>query len=742
MGILRKSYFWICTLTILILVTYAGSFKVPLLFDDVVTLKDNPTIRNLRDLRHILSYPEGIVLSWRPLSNLTFALSYAMSGLNPWAHHLIGLSVHIFASYVLFFFLKKTFELPTLNKYNNESVILAGTISVIWSIHPVQTECVTYISQRMECLMGLFYLLTLYCFLKATELKSWIWYILAAISCFMGALSKEVIITAPFIVLMYDATLISRNYKNALSRHSKAIGLIALNILVIFVLAKGLKAQSVGFSTSVSPWIYFLTESKAIFTYIYLSLWPNSLIFDRGPVFIKNLNEALPYLVFDLSLIIISIWYLIKKPILGFLGVWFFIILLPTTSIVPIAKEPIAENRLYLPLISFCVLFVAGLWNVTNKRVFIALISTLIAICIYLSITRINKYETSYSIWKDTVSKAPLNPGAHVNLGNAWDKEKNNYKEAITEYREALTLDPINAEANSNLANLIIRTSEQTDEAIILYEKALQFNPDMAEIHNNLAHLLEKNPLRINEALNHYSQAIALKPSNAEIHRNFAELLSKDKSRLLDAIKQYELANGIEPDNILGLNNLAVLLAQTENRKLEAIEYFKKVIRLNPKAYETYFNLANTYQSLGNMNKDAVEQYKTAIHLNSEYAEAHFNLANLLATKPNTISEALEHYHAAIKINHNYVEAHNNLAILLSKLNNGHVEAIHEYELALHLSPNSYIIEYNLAAELMKIPSTYNLGVAHLRHVVILNPEFTPAINALKIITVNSKPNY
>jgi len=739
-GLFRKNLFWLTAIIILILLTYFGSFKVPLLFDDVVTLRDNPTIRNLGDLSHILSFPEGIVLSWRPFSNLTFAFSYALSGLDPWGHHLIGILVHVLSSCVLFLLLKKIFKLPRLKKYNSDAILLSGMITLLWCIHPVLTESVAYISQRMECLMGLFYLLTLYWFIKATAIKSWIYYILAALACFLGALSKEVIITAPAIIFIFDAIFISGSYKKALLDHGKAIGLIALNGIVIFRLAKNIEVQSVGFNSSVSPWIYALTESKAVVTYASLSLWPHPLIFDRGPVFIKNFYEALPYLCLTLLLTGITLWALIKKPMLGFLGIWFFIILSPTTSFIPIAKEPIAENRLYLPLISMCTLLILGLWNKLRRSIFIITYATLIIVCISYSIARILQYQTGFSIWSDTVAKAPMNPSAHVNLGNMWDKEKNNPNQAIKEYRKALVFDPLNPEASSNLANLIIKTSHQTEEAILLYEAALKSNSDIAEIHNNLAHLLEKNPQTLNKALFHYKRAITLKPSNAEIHRNYAELLSQDSTKHDEAIKEYELANTLESDNILGLNNLAVLLSQTEDRKQEAITYFKRVIKLSPNAFQTYYNLANTYHLLGNFENEAVAQYLEAIRINPDYAEAHFNLANILSALPGKTQVAIGHYRTAISLRSNYVEAHNNLAIILSSLTEGHDDAINEYEIALSLSPNSYLIEYNLAVELMKKQRTQNLGITHLRHVLILNHEFTPAKEALRILNLNTAP--
>jgi tetratricopeptide (TPR) repeat protein len=736
-GILRKNHFWLSAITGIILLTYLGSFRVPLLFDDLITLKDNPTIRSLSDLRHILGFPDGIVLSWRPFSNLSFAVSYALSGLNPWGHHLIGIFVQIITSCVLFLLLKKTFELPSLKKYNSDAFIIAGTITLLWAIHPAQTQSVTYISQRMECLMGLFYLLTIYCFSKATTVKSWGYYSLATLACFLGALSKEVIITAPIIILIYDAIFICGSYKKAVKEHGLQLGLIALNGIVIVILAKSLKVQSVGFTTTVSPWTYALTETKAIYTYVTLSVWPHPLIFNRGPVFIKDSIEALPYITVTLLVIAFSSWALVNKPKLGFLGAWFFIILSPTTSFIPIAKEPIAENRLYLPLISICTLVILGLWHFTSKRIFYIITSVLILVCVGLSISRICQYETGFSIWRDTVSKAPENPGAHINLGNMWDKEKHNTDEAIHEYRTALALDPLNPEANSNLANLITQTPHHEEQAIKLYEIALKANPDFAEIHNNIAHLLEKNPSKIKEAILHYKQALLLKPSDAEIHRNYAELLSKDISKRFEAIKEYELANTLEPDNILCLNNLAVLLTQTEDRKNEAVAYFKHALILNPNAAETHFNLANTYSALGKMDNEAITQYLEAIQINPNYPESHFNLANILSTIPGHTSEAIAHYRSAIAHKYNYIEAHNNLAILLSSLSNGHEEAVHEYELALSLAPQSYLIEYNLAAELMKKQETQKLGINHLQHTVILNPTFTPALDALRILKLS-----
>jgi len=149
---------------------YWNSFNVPLLMDDSLAIVDNPSIRHFGRISDVLSPPTAGATAARPLLNLTFALNYAGGGLSVRGYHVANLLIHIWAGLVLLGVVRRTLLLPSLRScYGEAALPLAACAALLWTLHPLQTESVTYISQRAESLMGLFYLLALYCFIRAVQ---------------------------------------------------------------------------------------------------------------------------------------------------------------------------------------------------------------------------------------------------------------------------------------------------------------------------------------------------------------------------------------------------------------------------------------------------------------------------------------------------------------------------------------------------------------------------------------------
>lgn len=721
---------WCLTLIVCCFTIFWGIWHIPIIFDDIATLTNNPTIRDLSKLGTILALPKGIVLAWRPFANLTFALSYSLSGLDPWAHHGFALIIHALSGIVLFSVIKETFSTDVMKKWHVHATTVAGIVATLWLIHPVQSETVAYISQRTESLMGLFYLLTLYCFIRGTKSKNWGCFILSFTSMFLGILSKEVILSAPILIWCYDRTFISGSFKNAFRQHAKIYLLLALNWLPLSILSQGFATQAVGYTTKISWFDYGLTESKAVVTYLELMIWPNPLIFDRGPIFVRSIQEALPYLIILLGIMTYSVWALIKRPMIGFACAWFFIILAPTTSVIPIAEEPIAENRLYLPLIACITLVVVSLYHWIGTKRAILTCAVIAIVFALMSARRIQDYKTGFSIWSDTLKHAPNNPRAHNNLGLMWEKEKINPIEAIKEYEQAIKLDPHYAEAHNNLAILLSKIPGNEDKVIEHYKAALKAKPNFAEIHNNLALLLSHKKGFENEACVHYLMAIESKPFNADIYSNYSDLLGR-MGRKTEAIQQCTKALQIEPNHLASLNNIAILLAET-GHTTEAETYYRRLLKIDPRALLAWYNLANLLAESKLRETEALSCFKSALALNPDFAEAHYNVANLITQMHGSDNDAIEHFEAAVRINPSYVGAHNNLALLLASKPSRYTDAVSHYKSAIKLMPGYYGMHFNLAMLLLKIPGKSQEAKYELSETLKLNPQFTPAIQALK----------
>ena len=173
--------------TVCIYSAYRNSFSVPLLFDDHATLVENMSIRDLFDLRNILSLPKNPGLAWRPFSNLTFAINYVFSGLSPWGYHATNTFIHLCTALVLYLVIKKTLVLNIRDKeiQKNDYTYFAASTATLWAVNPILTQSITYISQRTELLAGMFYLATLYCYIRGSYTKSIKWNCLCCITFFL-----------------------------------------------------------------------------------------------------------------------------------------------------------------------------------------------------------------------------------------------------------------------------------------------------------------------------------------------------------------------------------------------------------------------------------------------------------------------------------------------------------------------------------------------------------------------------
>jgi hypothetical protein len=229
---------------------------------------------------------------------------------------------------------------------------IALAAALIWTIHPLQTESVTYIVQRAESIMGLFYLLTLYCVIRgAGSARPMAWYVLAVLACLLGMASKEVMATAPLVVLLYDRTFLSGTFQGALRRRWPLYVALTCTwgLLAYLVAGSTDRGGSAGFGLSVTVWQYALTQLGVITHYLGLAFWPAGLVFDYGWPIASSVGQILPGAIVISLLLAGTIWALIRYPAAGFLGACFFLILAPTSSFVPVTDAAF-EHRMYLPL--------------------------------------------------------------------------------------------------------------------------------------------------------------------------------------------------------------------------------------------------------------------------------------------------------------------------------------------------------------------------------------------------------
>ena len=612
------------------LAAYANSFQGAFVFDDDPAIRDNPTVRRLWRIGEVLSPPaRGETVSGRPLVNLSLAINYRLGGMNAWGYHAVNLAIHILAAWTLLGILRRTFLLPApvaparlgivrtdrLPAVSSQAVTpLALAIALLWAVHPLQTESVTYIVQRAESLAGLFYLLTLYCAIRGgtpggppghagdtspdersetpkASAKASLWHAGAVLACLLGMATKEVMVTAPLIVLLYDRTFLAASFRQALRRRPGLyLGLAATwGLLAYLVLATGLLGKSAGYGApqAVSTWDYLRSQPAVILYYLRLFVWPHPLCLDYGRqmVIASNARAVLPSLVVIVACIAAMVWGVVLRKGWAILGAWFFVILAPS-SLVPLSDLAF-EHRVYLPFAAFVTSIMlcayhAGM-TLSRHRVFSqpVLIATGAFLAISLAVglgiltaRRNADYRSPLSIWASTVATVPGNDRAQSALGNVLIKE-GRPAEAMRCYEIALRIRPDRVE-DRICHGVALMQQDRIAEAIADFEQALQINPRHAMAHCNLAAALDHQG-KPAEAIEHFQTALAINPNYLDAHFNIANAMVR-QGRLAEAVAHYQKAVAITPNDWEARNNLADALYR-QGKIHAALGQWREVIR-------------------------------------------------------------------------------------------------------------------------------------------------------------------
>jgi len=748
------------------LLAYSDSFTGAFIFDDMGSILENLSVRHLWPIWKCPWAPHrgGLTVEGRPLINLSLAINYALGGYNVWGYHALNLTVHILAGLTLLGIVRRTLLRPPLrSRFGGAASELALAIAVLWTVHPLLTESVTYIVQRAESMMGLFYLLTLYCFIRGAESpQPPLWYGLCVGACVLGMASKEVIASAPLMVLLYDRTFLSGSFREAWRRRWPVyLALASTWIMQGFLVASAQLPTTLANARQVglSRWAYLRTQPGVILYYLRLSLWPHPLCFDHAWPMARTWISIVPPTIVIVILLTATAWALRVNSTWGFVSAWFFLILAPSSSFMPL-HSAIYEHRMYLSLAAVVSLVVLGLYSLMGWRS-VAVFALITLGLEFLTWRRNQDYRSEVIFWQDAVAKYPkgslarynlgvalgragrvreaigqyqqairLNPNiaqAHNNLGVAMEK-MGAEQEAVGQYEEAIRLDPNNAEAHYNLGVALAGAGKLTD-AIRHYEQALRIDPDYAQAHYNLANsLLKAN--RIDDAIRHYEQALRIKPDYADAHHNLADALFQ-AGRVQEAIEHYEQALQIDPDIAEAHYNLGIVLEQAGNIS-NAIGHYEQALRIDPDYAEAHYHLGNALRQVGRAT-EAIEQYRQALRTKPDYAEAHYNLGVTLWER-GKLEDAIDHYEQALRLKPNYAEAHNNLGIALQRL--GRVqEAIGQYQQALRVKPDLAEAHYNLGVALEQVGRVPD-AIVHYEQAVRLEPDFAAAAKALSRLRV------
>ena len=553
---------------------YHNSLGGPFILDDKASIAENPSIRHLWPIGPVLTSARFATVVGRPALNLSLAVNYAVGGTDVWGYHVLNLAVHILAGLVLLGVVRRTLLLPSMPEgVRRAPTALAAAVALLWTVHPLQTASVTYIVQRAESMMGLFYLLTLYGVVRAAGSSRPIgWHVAAVAACLLGMGTKEVVASAPLVVFLYDRVFLTGSFREALRRRWGLYVALAATwvLLAALMLTSGGRERSAGFGYGMTAWEYARTQFGFIVRYLRLAFWPHPLVFDYGTAIAQTAGETVPYAIIVAILLAATVVALRRRPWAGFLGAGFFLILAPTSSIVPLVTQVGAEHRMYLPLaavVSLVVILAHEGWgravpllarsDAARRRlaqvVPAAALVAVAASLAYVTHLRNQDYRTVVSIWEDTLRKCPENARAHSNLathfllechygraieeasaairlrpdaalpyntrGNAY-QQLGRYAEAIADHTRAIALEPDHASGYINRANAYVQVGRY-NLALADGGRAIELAPDSPDAYTNRgnAYLLAG---RHDLAIGDYNRAIEIDPSSATAYKNRA----------------------------------------------------------------------------------------------------------------------------------------------------------------------------------------------------------------------------
>jgi protein O-mannosyl-transferase len=671
----HKAYFLLTgmAVAVLIFVLYSQILRSPFLFDDLPNIKENPYIR-ITSLSPQALINSGFksFSSARPVSNISFALNYFFNGYNTPGYHIVNIIIHLLTGLFLFFLLKdtlhitKTKSLSTLVSDNDNVSLLAFATVLVWLVHPLQTQSVTYIVQRMNSMAAMFYVLSMLCYVRGrlAKVKTYRWILLGSciISGVLAVGSKEIAATLPFLIIVYEWYFLSNLNMTWLRKNLLNISVGIFISLVLIFLFLGMnpinKIMNGYIITKFTLPQRVLTEFRIMIMYLGLILfpYPGKLNLDYDfPLSYSLINPptTLLSLFIILGLFVFSIYIAKRDRIVSFTILWFFGNLAIESTVIPL--ELVYEHRTYLPSM-FVILLAVILLNTYLKPRWarIILLCSVIGIFSVWTYQRNHVWENDYTLWQDCVNKSPNKARTH-----------------------------------SNFAMTLIFKGK-LDEAIVHFSKAVELSPDVPIVHINLGHAYMQKGI-IDEAIVQFKEAIKANPFFAESYQNLAQAMEKS-GKPEEALKYYTEALKMEPTNVEVLNNISKTLT-SQGRYDEAMKYLFSSLNYSPDNAETFNAIGNVLQMQGK-NEDAKKQYFAAIQKNGYYSEAYYNLG-MTFIKQGRVIEGTEYLEKAVSLSPDYEKAHASLAAAyysIFALDN----AAQQFKEVLRINPQNLKAQQNL----------------------------------------------
>ncbi|MCH2606088.1 MAG: tetratricopeptide repeat protein [Nitrospinales bacterium] len=597
-------------------------------FDDTEYLTSNWNIKaGLTKESIVWAFSTSYAANWHPLTWLSHMLDYELYGMEPFGHHLTSLIFHITNTLLLFGVLLKM----------TGALWRSGLVAVLFALHPLNVESVAWVSERKNVLSTFFLLLTLWAYVRYVDKKNAGNYLLVVLFLALGLMSKPMLVTLPFVLLLLDFWPLKRFSEVRPAR--LILEKVPLFILIIGSCVATFITQKSGGAIRSSEFssLYFRVANALVsyFEYLRNMLWPSGL-----SVFYPHPGNALPIwkpLACTILLVVVTIWVvkgIRRAPYLAVGWFWYLGTLVPVIGIVQVGEQAMADRYTYVPLIG---IFIAIAWSLpeqikTGKEKLLPILSGIvISLLIALTWIQVSHWKNSITLFKHAINVTDTKylgvATIHAFLGDAYHRE-GELGIAISEFKKSLDLDPINLYSLNNLAatlaeqgNLkeglsyaqklsrlqpdytpglitmgnILEETGKLDQAQIYYEQVLERDSDSFDNYLNLANILYRKG-NLEGAIPHYKKVITLNPNLLEAHYNLGNIFGQ-LGQPIDAKKEFEQAIRCDEKQPLPHYGLGLIELQAGNY-LKAIEAFEQALSLNPKLEQARHFLAQANEKM------------------------------------------------------------------------------------------------------------------------------------------------
>lgn len=585
---------------------YLNASGAPFLLDDRPSILENPSISAGPWSKNAWLPPAWSFTTGRPLLNWSFAASAALGGLDPAGFRWFNVALHALNALLLAGAVAEILRLVGLDAGMAERSRTVGfACGLLWAVSPVHTAAVTYVSQRAEVLMATFNLAVVLFFIRGLRSPApivWRWAVAAAFAA--GVLVKESVVSAPFVCLLvgWFARRASGGRRGSAGWWDFAAFVPGLVLLAFSALSTSLPARM---AVDDGGWINLRNaevQLRALGHYVSLSAWPHPLVFDRGT------NEAAlaAYpLWLGLTAVAIAVWAgvaVVRGRLAGLPVAAFFLLLAPTSSLIPVLGQPIADHRLYLPLGAVsagaaCLLFRtlprAALWSVGYAAAGLSV----------LTVLRNRDYNTAISIWTDTLAKAPMSHRAHGSLGQLLLVEPDRRAEGLAHLREALRLVPEDAETHYQLGLALLQERNRV-EALVHFRRGAELGRNHALAHAQAALLLLESE-RPAEALPFALRAAELLPGRADFRLLVGASLRETPGGLPESLAVLERLVDDFPVNAVAWYQRGLSLALVAGGQPAALECLTRATRIDPDFVPAWRALASILGSISGREDEA-----------------------------------------------------------------------------------------------------------------------------------------